>query len=381
MQQLFTNMDVRRNGHETSVLCSAAHPEQLLRRYACRFRCCLYINAAFAQQRTVRVGVVDNPPRIFSTDDGKPAGILGELLEAIAKEQNWQLQAIPCDMQSCLDALQTGHIDLLPDLAYSEARDHLYDFHPTPALRSWSQIYERPDGSIKSLFDLDGKRVSAVAGSLQYEYLAALQADFGIIPEVQSVGTMEDGFDMVADGGADAAVANHFFGGRHAAQYGLVPTSLIFQPLRLFYAAKKGNNSALLVAIERHLKVWQNTPGSVYYQVLERWDAPKSVKSIPLYLWWALGALGSLLALSMLMAILLKAQVARQTRHIKASERMLNTILDSVDSHIYIKDKNLRYVYGNRKLCDFSMKTPQGLLGCSDADFFNNKTCCGLTSA
>lgn len=63
-----------------------------------------------------------NEPKIFADASGQPSGILGELLQAIANEERWQLQAVPCAWQQCLQLLQDGEIDLLPDVAFSEER-------------------------------------------------------------------------------------------------------------------------------------------------------------------------------------------------------------------------------------------------------------------
>ena len=49
-----------------------------------------------AEARTVRVGVYANEPKIFADANAQPSGILGELLQAIANEERWQLQTVPC---------------------------------------------------------------------------------------------------------------------------------------------------------------------------------------------------------------------------------------------------------------------------------------------
>lgn len=339
---------------------------------------CLYTTTVSAQQRVVRVGVHNNGPTILMSHNGQPGGILGDLIVAIAKEENWNLQAVQCTWQECLDALQTGHLDLLADMSFSELREHLYDFHQIPALRSWSQVYERRNGNIKSFLDLDTKHIAVLAGSTQFEYLIALANGFGFHPNLLPLGTLESGFDMVADGSADAVVADYFFGELYAAQYGLVTTPIMFQPSQLFYATKRGYNGELLTAIDRHLAQWQNTPGSRYYRTLQEWGAAQSVGVAPASFWWTIAALVCLLLAAMGIAALLKIQVARQTRHLQISETKLNTILNSVDAHIYIKDCNLRYVYGNSHLCELFGKSPEELIGSTDNDFFDKTTCSNL---
>lgn len=85
--------------------------------------------------------------------------------------------------------------------------------------------------------------------------------------------------------------------------------------------------------------------------------------------WWALAGLLLLLA-AVLRICVLQARLKRQTREQKENEGRLNTILDSVDACIYIKDTQLRYTYGNRQLCERFRRVPETLVGSDDAEYF-----------
>src|SRR5690606_1049630 len=52
-------------------------------------------------------------------------------------------------------------------------------------------------------------------------------------------------------------------------------------------------------------------------------------------------------------------------------ETRLNTILDSADAQIYIKDLQLRYTYVNRKVCDFLGMPAGTLLGRSNDELLS----------
>jgi len=325
---------------------------------------------ARAGQRQVRVGVFDNAPKLY-LDNGQPSGILGEVLRAIAETENWTLIPVACEWRDCLLALQEGRIDLMPDVAVSVDRSELYDFHKVPSLHSWSQLYRHQDEHITSVLDLQGKRIVSLEGSVQAEYIAALADSFGIRAQLISVSDLQEGFAMVAGNRADAVATNHYYGELHAAKHGLVATPLMFQPTQLFYATKRGRNSDLLDAIDRNLAEWQGDPESVYFRVLQRWEQAPPPASIPSSFWWAVASLGLLLMLALGLAALFKAQVHRQTRHLKASETRLNTILDSVDAHIYIKDRQLKYRYGNHQLCKFFGLHAPDLIDRRDDDFIS----------
>ena len=284
--------------------------------------------------------------------NGQPSGILGELLAEIARQESWVLRPQVCEWQACLDALQAGELDLMPDVAYSEERAALFDFHKVPSLHSWSQIYKRKGVSINSVLELQGKRIAVLDGSVQQDYLQNVASSFGIRLELVPVPSLEQGFALTRDAKVDGAAANRFYGDRQAAEFHLESTPILFQPAQLFYASAKGRNADLHATIDRYLKAWESNPESPYQAVLRRWmDVPPQF-SIPWYIGWVLGGLGLLLLSALGLNVLLRREVTRQTGKLKASEDRLATILNSVDAYIYIKDTQLRYQYANRKVCE-----------------------------
>ena len=131
---------------------------------------------------------------------------------AVAARERWQVVSVPCEWQACLDKLARGEIDLMPDVAFTEQRAQQFDFHETPALLSWSQIYKRKDVSIRAITDLGGKRIAVVAGSIQAPFLQNLLGSFGVAATLVYVDSFEQGFEQVRQRNADAVAANRFFG-------------------------------------------------------------------------------------------------------------------------------------------------------------------------
>ena len=333
---------------------------------------------AWAQPREVRVGVYANEPKILLGTDGSISGILGELLNEIARLEDWQLRPVPCDWQNCLQLAQRGEIDLLPDVAFNEARAQVLDFHRLPSLFSWSQLYNREDLSLNSILDLKGLRIAVLDGSIQQDYLKTLLDSFGLQAQLIPLKTLEQGFDLVARRQAEAVVANQRFGDFHAPRYQLRGSPIMFQPAQLFYATRQGHNRDLLDAIDRHLLDWQANDDSFYYQTLRRWGGERPRLLTPRLVWWGLGTLALLLLAALTGALLLRRRVAVQTRHLKASEQRLNTILDSVEACIYIKDPQLRYQYANRTVCELFGRSLGEVVGCQDQDFFDATTVANL---
>ena len=330
--------------------------------------------AAWGAAREVRVGVYENEPKIFMGANGQPSGILGDLLVQVAKQEHWTLVPVPCEWQACLDALQVGALDLMPDVAITEQRDTLFDFHKVPALLSWSQIYKRSGIPINSALDLQGKRIAVLTGSVQQTYLLDLLKGFDIQAEFVVVQSPKEGFALVRSGGADVAAANRFFGDLQASKFQLESTPILFQPAKLFYATPEGRNADLRDALDNHLDRWGSQPDSPYHAILKRWMETPPTFSIPNYVWWTLGGLALALSTAIAASVWLRREVARKTRSLQDSEYKLATILNSVEAYIYIKDTALRYQYVNRRVGELFGQSVEAIVGKADSDFFDAET-------
>src|SRR5215470_24030 len=99
---------------------------------------------------TIRVGTYDNPPLIFRDAQGKAQGIYVDVLEHVARHEDWTLQYVEAAWEQCLERLRRGEIDLLVAIADSEERKALYDFSREPFIVNWAQVYVRPGSGIRS---------------------------------------------------------------------------------------------------------------------------------------------------------------------------------------------------------------------------------------
>src|SRR5690606_27149921 len=116
-------------------------------------------NPVLAAEKVLNVGIYDNPPKIFMDKDGQPSGIFIDLLDQIATIEDWQINYHFNTWQGCLEQLDKGHIDLLPDVAYSPERKNQFEFNTMAVLESWSQVYVKNNKKVQQLKDLSGKRV------------------------------------------------------------------------------------------------------------------------------------------------------------------------------------------------------------------------------
>jgi ABC-type amino acid transport substrate-binding protein len=69
-----------------------------------------------------RVGVYENPPKVYINNSGEAAGIFPEILKIIADREKWELEFVSCSWNECLKGLENNELDIMLDIAYSERR-------------------------------------------------------------------------------------------------------------------------------------------------------------------------------------------------------------------------------------------------------------------
>jgi len=72
---------------------------------------------------------------------------------------------------------------------------------------------------------------------------------------------------------------------------------------------------------------------------------------------------------------LLRNQVKSRTYQLRQNEQQLNTILNTVEAYIYIKDRDGRYTYANQRFANLLATTQNDLIGSLDDKYFDAKTC------
>ncbi|MBI5964586.1 MAG: transporter substrate-binding domain-containing protein [Chloroflexi bacterium] len=325
---------------------------------------------AYGQPRTVRVGVYQNEPKIFMDKNSNASGIFIELLNEIAAQEGWTLVYVRCDWAGCLQALEEGKIDLMPDVAYSEERDGLYDFHQTPVIESWSRVYSSSSTPITKISDLNGKRIAVLRGSIQQAVFEQLMQGFGYEVTIVPADSFEKVFALAAEGSADAAISNHLFGDYSHEKFGLLKTTFDFNPVALYFATANGRNHDLLEAIDRNLNNWIPESSSTYYTTLGKWAGKETNYRVPQYIFWIIGGIISLLVIAAGIIFLLRQQVKVRTQHLEQanaglqeSQQRYQTLARISPVGIFQTDIKGTTTYVNPKWCAISGLTVAQALG------------------
>jgi diguanylate cyclase (GGDEF)-like protein/PAS domain S-box-containing protein len=121
--------------------------------------------------------------------------------------------------------------------------------------------------------------------------------------------------------------------------------------------------------------VWTRpAEGAHYLYLTQRWQQPGFADLVPPALWWTMSAVLALLLSSLLVAGWLRHQVKSRTRDLRDSEHKLSSILDSVESLIFIKGSDFRYQYVNGAMCRLLGQPAAEIVGRNDFDLFEKPT-------
>lgn len=230
-------------------------------------------NETRPESLSLTVGAYENHPKIYKDSDGEIAGIFADILNEIARRENWRLSYIYGSWTECLERLEKNELDIMVDVAYSKSRNQIYAFNSETVLVNWGIIYTQRDLMLESLLDLDGKNVAVMNGSIHTDGeggIKSLVAQFDIDCSFIEVDNYHYVFELLGKKNVDAGVVNRIFGAMFEDSYEVSPTSIIFNPRHLKFAFPKHSpkTNHLVQRIDNYLKEAKRTPESIYHQTL-----------------------------------------------------------------------------------------------------------------
>jgi len=171
---------------------------------SCALACTLtwMLPAAQAQQDTIRAVTDATFPPMEFVKNGQRTGFDIELVEALGEVMGKKIEWIDIDFKGLIPALQAGRADIAVSAIYiTDDRKKVVDF--TDAYYAGGLVVlTKKDGPIKTLADLDGRKVSVQVGTKSVNYLR------DNYPKVQriEVEKNQEMFNLVQIGRSDAAV-------------------------------------------------------------------------------------------------------------------------------------------------------------------------------
>jgi len=174
------------------------------RQFLASFLAVLGLAAAGAHaQDVLRVGTDATFPPMEYIEAGKRTGFDIELVEAVAKTLNKRVEWIDIDFKGLVPGLVSKRFDMAVSAIYiTDERKKVVDFTDAYYAGGLVAMVKEGNTAIKTLADLNGKKVTVQVGTKSVSYLAANY------PQVQlvEVEKNQEMFNLVDIGRADAAV-------------------------------------------------------------------------------------------------------------------------------------------------------------------------------
>ena len=267
-------------------------------------------------RRVLYVGVYENRPMVFVDEEGNPRGVYIDIIEDIAGKEGWTLEYVPGTWQQCLARLQQGELDILVDIAYSEARDETMDFTEENVFATWARIYIQPDSEIRSIPDLQGKKIAVLREDIHYPPMKKLLDDFDINVTFREFNDYFAVFEDLSRKRSDAALICRIAGMMHEHKYNVQRSPIVLDPIKIHFAFPEYGNAEIKEAIDRHLKKQKADPESTLHRSMTRWLGGGRGPWFPGWMKWLLGGAAGLLLLLTVNSIFLRSQVRAKTREI-----------------------------------------------------------------
>jgi PAS domain S-box-containing protein len=300
------------------------------------------------EKRVIRAGLYENPPKIYTDENGNAAGFWPAILNSIADEEGWQIVWVPGTWDENLARLESGEIDILPDVGWTQARSELYTFSTGTVLVSWARLYVPPSSSIETILDLEGKKVAGLAGSVNFdgpEGIKVLASNFGVNCTFIGMSSYDEVFAALQNREVDAGVANKDFGDQNESRYNVAHTAVLLAPTSLRFAfPKDGEQTAyLLQTIDADLVKFKNDQNSIYYSALDEYLADNTVqtivKVIPQWVYLVIGNAAWVILLLAIVVWISRRQVSLRTASLRASEEHNRELVENIPDLLFRLNK------------------------------------------
>lgn len=274
---------------------------------------------ATAAPKELTVALYPNEP-LLSFHDGKADGFIVDLMNEVAKNENWDITYELYNFVDGTKAIESGDVDLLLGVAWSEARTQRFDYNEESVFVNWGQIYVNPQSKIESFQDMHNARVGVYNGDIHYigeNGLKNTLEQFQIPVQFVEYDDKIEIFNDLESGAVEVAIVNRTFGMTHEGSFDIKKTSIQLNPVNLHVIAPKGTNEELLNSIDKYLNDWKSTEDSYYHRRFAYWFESAVSEKIPTWTWAVLAGFAALLILSFIIIYITQKVIHKQTHELK----------------------------------------------------------------
>lgn len=156
---------------------------------------------------TYKIGIDTTYPPFEFEKGGQYEGIDVDLINAIAKDQDFKVKLEAMDFSGIISAMQAGQLDVgMGGMSITDERKKKVDFSD-PYFDAGLTVVVKKDSSIKSIGDLKGKKLAVKNGTTGAKFASDNADKYGY--EVVQFNDSPSMFQEVSNGNADALIEDY----------------------------------------------------------------------------------------------------------------------------------------------------------------------------
>ena len=213
-------------------------------------------------------------------------GFARDALKIVARDNGWQLAYLAATGPEALTGLESGEIDLVLNVPYSDPYKHRFLLSNLSLFDNWTEIYTVRGSALDSPLDLREKRIGVPENSSQSQAARNILGDFQLEAEFVSFSTSARAAEALAQRKIDAAALGHAFSLNGAQAFEIEKMPYSSTPYGLRVAASGDSMSPLLAVIDSYISQGRKDGSTSYYAVYDKWFPRDRKYHLPGYIYW-----------------------------------------------------------------------------------------------
>lgn len=266
------------------------------------------------------------PPYEFINDKGEPDGFNVDLTRAIMEELNMPYDLQLEDWSTVLHELEDKKVDLVTGVAKSEIREDNVKLSRAHSYIDYILVC-RKDNSIRDKSELSKKKIIVQRSSLPYRKLEEMNFDANLI----LVNNMMEGLTMLSEGKGDVAICPDNMAKYIIYKDGLTNLNIVDSGWSRWDNCFASADNRLLEQVNS--AILQLKKNGVYDRIHMKWLGEKQIFTMPVWVYFLLGALLMTALLLFIIVSIYKRRAKKGEMLLRAENEKLNALLLEKRNH------------------------------------------------